>query len=214
MPVGINLLNQTNNTNVDNVKFDLYLSQSDKSQNTITKDINAGDIILYAQVKVQNGGVLNEATLSIGERNFNIKQGSELKFDTIVSGQSSILEIPIEAIKGEKFNLGLLNSVSEITLKGKYTNNEGEEVELESTKNIKITWDLEVEEDINAILEQSIITNKIMQIEGARKRIVQLLVKSGMERSIFPVKQSILKIDVAVHPEDVVVSAIRHKSNK
>lgn len=58
-------ISQDSKTNIANVEFDVYLEQTDKNVNTVSKDINTKDLVLYAQVRVKDGGVLKEAKLTV-----------------------------------------------------------------------------------------------------------------------------------------------------
>lgn len=217
---------QDNNTNIENVKFEVYLADNNKSKKTIEKDINATDVILYVQVTVQGGGVLKEGTISFGNTNFKVdkKDKEKLNLDTILSGQDVTIEIPVNAQKGNgKFNLGLLDMISEIKLAGKYTNNDGNVVSVDSEKNVKITWNSsEISEQNNPIiLTQEIITNDIFEINGENKRVVQVLVNSGLEGNVYPILETNVEVKVptvtipgemvtqeVIYPETVRVSTI------
>lgn len=196
------LMNQDSRTNVENVKFGVYLETDNVGQNIIEKDINSEDLIVYAYVKVEGGGALREAEISFGETNFKLRQGTEsgtFSLDTIQSGQDVLIEIPVDTViqKG-KFNLGLLDMISTIKLTGKYTNNDGNVEEVYSEKNVQIIWNSSAatEESELAFLNQEIITNGIFEINGQNKRVIQILVNSGVEGNVYPIKETNIEIDV------------------
>lgn len=209
-------LNQDSSTNVANVKYDVYLEQEGKKE--INKDINDEDLVLGISIKVENGGYFSEGKIELQDTNFRIKNYEDennITIETIQSGNEKTLKINIVPIKSEDFNLSLLNMISSIKLTGKYTNNEGTTTNVESTKNVKVTWNSQnISEENNPInLEQEIITNKIYNIEGTNKRVIQILAKSGLENNCYPIKETNIKAYVPalgseeVYPEEVLVAS-------
>ena len=195
---GVDLSSQDNSTNVENVKFDVYLDTENAGQNIIIKDIHSDDLVIYAYVKVQGGGVLREGNISFGDANFKLRQETDLNLDTIPSGQGLLLEIPVEAINfSDKFNVGLLDMISTIKLTGKYINKDGDEISLYTEKHLQVVWssNQEGEEEL-AVLAQEIITNGIFEINGENKRVIQVLVGSGIEGNIYPIKETRLEVDI------------------
>ena len=209
--------NQDASTNVENVKFEVYLDANDRNKRMATVDMNSNELILYIQVKVQGGGVLREGVISFGGTNFILQQegdNDKLNLDTIPSGNGTTVEIPIKAKKGGNIiNLGLLDMMSTIRLEGKYTNNDGDVVDITGEKYVKVTWNSQnVSEDNNPVLlEQEIITNKIFKLNGEDKRIIQLAVSSGVNGNIYPIKYDYITVNTPIlldasQPEDVYVS--------
>ena len=209
----MNLSDQDNKTNIDNVKFDVYFDSNNKTDKEIEKDINSEDLTLFVEVDVQNGGYLSNGQIELANCNFELKDKSDenkLKLDTV---QSSVtLELPITAIKDELFDLSLLDMVSQIKLSGKYIKN-SEETQLDSTKNVKISWTAEniTEENSPIKLNQEVVTNKVHNIEGINKRVIQILVSSGIENNQYPIKSTEIELDVPAlgeeYPEKVIVAS-------
>lgn len=209
----MNLNDQDSKTNVEGINFDLYFDSKNKTNKEISKDINSDDLTLFVAIDVQNGGYLGNAQIEFTNCNFKLKDKSDenkLKLGTIQS--SVILELPITAIKDELFDLSLLDMVSQIKLSGKYVKN-AKETQLDSTKNVKISWTAEnVTEENNPIkLNQEVVTNKIYNVEETNKRVVQILVNSGIENNQYPIKSTEIELEVPalgeVYPEKVVVAS-------
>lgn len=209
-------LNQDNSTNVANVKYDVYVEQEGKKE--VNKDINDENLILGISVKVENGGYFGEGKIELQDTNFRIKNyenEKDITIETIQSGNEKTLKLNIVPIKSKDFNLSLLNMISSIKLTGKYTNNEGTTTDVESTKNVKVTWNSQnISEENNPInLEQEIITNKIYNIEGTNKRVIQILAKSGLRNNCYPIKETNIKAyapalgSEEVYPEEVLVAS-------
>ena len=217
----IDLSKEDSNTNVENVKFDVYLDVSDKSKRELEKDINAEDLKLFVSVSVQGGGYLSSGQIEFANCNFKLNNNEEenkLKLDSIQSERGIVKELSIVAVKDEEFDLSLLDMVSQIKLTGEYINNAGEKETVESTKQVKIKWTAEnITEENNPIkLEQEIITNKKYEIEGTNKRVIQVAVKSGIENNKYPIEKTEIEIEVPKlgeeYPEEVIVASYGTKA--
>lgn len=209
-------LKENNSTNVENVKFDVYVGKIGQKQ--IAKDINDNDLLLGIMLKVENGGYFSEGELELQSTNFRAKNNqkeTKFKINTIQSGTGITPEIVIVPIKSEDFNLSLLNMISTIKLTGKYTNNEGEVTNVEATKNIQVIWNSQnISKENNPIkIEQEIITNTICNVAGTNKRVIQLLVKSGLNGNCYPIKDTNIKVFAPKlvseneYPEEVLVAS-------
>lgn len=205
---------QDNNTNSDNVKFDVYFDTANKTNKVIEKDINTEDLKLFVSVSVQNGGYLNNGKIEFSDCNFNLKSGENaIELEQIQSGKNLELYANIEARKDNLFDLNLLNKVSQIKLTGDYIDNSGNIVAIDSTKQVQISWTADnITEENNPIkLNQEVITNKIYNINGTNKRVVQLLVTSGIENNKYPIKSTEVELTVPalgeLYPEKVVVAS-------
>lgn len=100
--------------------------------------------------------------------------------------------------------------ISSIKLTGEYIDNNGNVTNIDTTKNVKIEWVANEITQEEVELSQEIITNKIYNIEGANKRIVQVLVKSNIVENKAPVKSTKIEIQepqIGVKPEQVKVIA-------
>ena len=198
----IDLKTQDGKTNISNIEFDVYLEQNNKTKNTVRTDINTKDLVLYAKVSVKNGGVLNEARITFGDTNFEVKEKTNLEFGKVVSERAATLEIPISFNRENNLlSLSLLkDTISTINLTGKYTNNEGEIVEVKAKKGVQVIWNASgiTEENKPIVLESKVVTNKVLNINGENKRILQVLVTSGIENNKYPIKEENIKINMPV----------------
>ncbi len=216
----VTLRNQDNTTNIeDNVFFDVYFDANDLNSYEISKDINSEDIILYALISVKGGGVLNDVKLELENSNFRLKNGeTAINIGSIPSDKSVEAKLEIVAKKDDLFNLDLLDKESQIRVTGNYKNNDGEIESLNTVKNVKISWTTEnITKDNNPIkLEQKFITNKIYNIDGVNKRIIQLQVSSGIENNIYPIKDTEIEINApelaGIYPEKVIATAYSTKA--
>lgn len=214
----VELSKQDNRTDSNNVKFEAYLDASDKRVKESAIDINSKDVKLYVSVNVQNDGYLRDAKLKLENTNFKIKgneQLTEIPLDVIQAEKGITLEIPILAISNETYNLGLLNMISQIKLTGEYIDGKGNVTDIESVKKVKITWKTNEVSEEDILLSQEVITNKIYQINGEAKRVVQVLVRSSVKGNKLPVKQTNIEMsipEIGIAPEDVRVASCNTKA--
>ena len=216
--VEINLANQGDETNNENVKFNIYLDENDRKIKEKTADINSKDMRLYISASVQNGGYLNNAQVELVDTNFKFKNSPEttkFKLDTIQSEKGITTALPIVAKNDESYNLDLLSMPSQIKLTGEYVDKNGNVTDINVTKAVKITWTADELKEENISLSQEVITNKIYNIDGANKRVIQVLVKSNIKENLAPVKSSTIEISnpqIGANPEKVKVASYSSKA--
>lgn len=168
---------------------------------------------MYVTLSVQGGGKLENSKIEFSNSNFELrdeKNTFEKIIGTIPSEKGITIELPIVARKDSKYNLNLLNMISQINLTGEYVDSNGNITNVNSTKRINIEWTMPEIKGEQVELSQEMITNKIYNIEGVNKRIVQILVKSNLAENIVPVKSTELEINVPEieeKPEQVKVTA-------
>ena len=209
----VDLSKQDSKTNSDNVKFIAYLDENDRTKNQISKNIDADDLNLFVAISVQGEGKLENAKIEFSNSNFELKDGSnafEKNIKTIYSEDVISFGLPIVARKNSEYNLSLLNMVSQIKLTGQYTDNSGYVTDINTTKNVNIEWTTNEITEEQVTLSQEVITNRIYNIDGTNKRIVQVLVKSNINESKAPIKTTKIEIqnpEIGTAPEQVKVTA-------
>lgn len=206
-----------------NIEFDAYF-MSDKQNKSHTSKIDMdASTKLYLNVSAKNGYLKNAKIAITGENNtdsnFEIVSGSELS-DSIESidknvislkqinnGTQVVLEVPIKSIKQDLFDLSNFSKINNITLTGSYVNNEGKQIAVSQTINVRNEWTKEVK----AVIEQEEKTY-IPYTNGEQTgTILQTLIKTGLENNSLPIKQTKLTVKVpeinGVKPEEVIVTA-------
>lgn len=203
-------------TNNKNVTFDSYFK--DANGNIITEKeekINSEDIKLFVQVSVKNDGYFN-GTVSLENSNFNLKnevlsnsinkiEGNTITLNQINSGEVAEIEIGIEPVRDNIIESGLLNMTSSISINGIYRNSKEKDINISATREIKLVLTNPYLENEGMELTSSVITNKIFQIDGKNKRIVQVLVESGLKGNSYPVKETNIELSVPSEVEKVEV---------
>jgi hypothetical protein len=203
-----------NATNVDNVKFNVYLDEA-KTLNTVTKDINSTDLKLYVDVQVLNQGYLEGAKLTLTDTNFYLKSNENQKnidLGTIKAGSTSSTSYEIVAKKDVAFNVDWLNMDSKITLTGTYKNTTDTNVNSEKTVHINYTANKDNNDNFATELTSNIISNEVVAVNGTNKRIIQQEITSNIKGNSYPIKSTYIEaiapvLGAAVKPESVTVAS-------
>ncbi len=213
----IDLSNQGNETNSKNVKFEVYLDENDKNVREKSASIDS-EMKLCVSANVQGGGYLKDPVVELVDTNFRFKNNTEVtKFNlgSIQSNKGISVSVPIIAKKDESYKLNLLDMQSQIKLTGEYIDENGNVTDIDTTKAIKTTWTLDELTQDNISLNQEVITNKIYNLDGANKRIVQILVTSNVQGNSAPVKSSLIEVEnpeIGMEPEKVKVAGYTTKA--
>ena len=206
-------LNGNNTNDVENIQFEAFFDPNDKSITEISKDINSEELKLYVSIQVKGEGILENAKIDFTDSNFEIKGRNEKyggSIAPITAGNSKIIEIPIVARKDEKYKINLLDMKSLIYLEGEYVDNNGNVTTLKTARQVKVEWKTNsiTSQDIN--FSQEIITNKMYEINGENKRVVQVLLKTNILDNKVPVKTQTIEMQIPsinAQPEQIKVMA-------
>ena len=203
-PIGTGLISyaadlnkSTNNTNIE---FSAYF-KNEEGEKVSEITTNVQELKMYAEITVKNEGYFNGA-LELTEGNFNFKnqiqsdgiskiEGNKITLNQINAGNTVEIEIGIIPINSDTIQESQLKMESKIKLAGTYmeTSYKGKDIEAEKTVNLK----LNARENTDIEQNSEVVTNKIYNINGANKRIVQIAVKSRITDNNYPVKTSTIK---------------------
>ena len=211
-------------TNHQNVEFSAVLKNESGKENTeLDVKTNENDLKLHMKVTVKQEGYF-AGTIVLDTSNFKLKseilsegitkiEGNTILLSQINAGQTRDLLVGIEPIKEEAFDLSLLSMESTIELKGLYRDSTEKDIEIKAKRKIK----LELISPYNShntgnILNQEVITNKIISKDGENKRIIQMEIESGLEGNLYPVEEEKLEIQVPKiedkNPEIIEISSM------
>ena len=192
-------------TNNNNIEFSTYFKDAEGNKvDTVQEDINKEDLKLYAEIAVKREGYFN-GTIELQEGNFNFKNtasegishidGNKITLNQINAGSTVEIELGIAPVKSEQMMLSQLNMTSKIKLAGTYmeTSYKGKDISAEKNVTLNLIAD---EANSSAEVSNEIVTNKIFNVNGENKRIVQMLVKSKITNNNYPVKQTTLTAEV------------------
>lgn len=218
-------INSEKNTSHKNIEFMAYL-KNEKGQEITEADIhlNSQNIKLYFKISVKRQGYFN-GSISLEKANFkfnesilneNINRIEEniVYLNQIGAGETKEIEVGIDLIREEKFDLDLLNMQSKINLNGIYRDSTQKNITVSGERKIRLNLisPYNKSNNKNSILSQNIITNKIVNYDGKEKRIIQVQVETQLDGNLFPIKSVSLDINTPKildkFPEDVLVNSI------
>lgn len=210
-----------NSTNNENIEFSTYFkNEKGEKVSTLQTSIKSENLKLYAEIAVKNDGYLNGA-LELKNSNFNIKnnilsdaissiEGNKVNLKQINAGTTVVVELDIEPIISDTMSADMLLKASDLELTGTYMETSYKGLSISASK--AVTLDLQADESTEAELETDIITNKVFTINGEDKRVVQLLIKSRLTENQYPIKQTIINVDIPQlsekNPEKVEVLSL------
>lgn len=224
--LGSNLISyaaESNNlTNNKNIEFSTYFkdSKGDKTEKLETS-IKTENLKLYAEIKVKNEGYLINSALELQNSNFNIKntilsssiasiEGNKVNLKQINAGSTEVIELEIEPAIGDTLTADMLLKASDLKLTGTYMETSYKGLKIDSTREVSLN--LQADKSASAELTTEIITNKLFSVEGENKRLVQVLVKSRLADNQYPIKQTLINVDVPAlsekEPEKVEVVSL------
>lgn len=203
-------------TNNKNVTFDCYFKDTEgKILNEKEENIDSNNMKLFLQVSVKNDGYFI-GNITIGDANFKLKneilsnsinkiEGNTIYLNQINSGEAVEMEIGIEPIKDDTINSGFLNMLSKVSINGIYRNSKEKDINILATRDVQLILTNPYVENDGAELKSKIITNKVYEINGENKRVVQVLVESGLKGNSYPVKEDNIELSVPDGVEKVEV---------
>ena len=220
----VDAINQDKSTNNKNVEFMAYFKNEEGNRVTdIDATVNTENLKLYLEVSVKNEGYLN-GTVTLDNANFSLKpdilsdsvskiEGNTVYLNQINAGETEEIELGIELVKDEQFDLSLLNMESKISLKGTYKDSTEKDIEIAATKAVRLTLISPYsEEDPGSILTQEVITNKVLNYNGEDRRVIQIKVEAGIEGNALPIKTTAIEITTPKigdkNPETVLVNSL------
>lgn len=152
--------------------------------------------ILTFGILVKHEGYLN-GEISIENSNFKLKSSdnkyvnkveeNKLALNQINAGEKVQIDVEIEPIKDELFNIGLLSKKTNINLSAIYRDSSEKDIKIKATKEVKLEYTYDKENNVENNIE--IITNKIMTVNGEEKRVLQLSMDMGLKANQYPVKE-------------------------
>lgn len=217
--VGANLVSyavDVATTTSKNVEFTSYFVEANGDKvSKVERDTDATDLKMFVEISVKNEGYLDGAEISLENSNFKIKdkilsesvskiEANKVYLNRINAGKITKIELEIDKNLPDTMPESLLKAETNVVLQGKYTDSN-------STKDIsgksKVEIDWKTGENVNAETNLELLTNKVFEIQGQQKRIVQLLLTSKLTNNSYPVKNTKIDISTSQGAEEVTVEA-------
>ena len=219
-------------SNTDNIKYDVYfVNEKGEKVTKIDQTTTNKEAKLHIKVSVENQGYFNGG-IELENSNFKFKTGVSLSKEIssieenkiglkqINAGESIDIDIVIQILTPDTITAEELTKKSTISLVGTYMKEKSKATEVKVEKNVQIN--LVTEENAEVELVSSIITNKVMEVNGENKRVIQVLVNSRVAKNQYPVRKEEIRItapslkiseeDKYVYPEKVEGIALSTKA--
>lgn len=205
-------------TNTQNVLFSTYfVDENGNRKSTVNKYMSDENIKLCMEVEVLNEGYFN-GQIQLKNSNFRVKQSNKneyiksindnvIELNQINAGKNVKLELEVEPIKDDKYNLNLLKATTAVEITGTYVT-ESNNKKVQAERNVQLIlenpYSLENQEnDVN--LSAEIVTNRVYEINGESKRLVQVQIKSGLNGNKFPIKSKDIEVNVIDGTQDIQI---------
>ena len=215
-------ISETKSTSHKNVEFLAYFKDSNGNKvSSLDEKTNSEDMKMYLQVSVKQNGYFN-GQISLKNSNFKFKTDIEneivnkidennIYLNQINAGDTKEIEVGIEFVKDNEFDLNLINIESNLDLSGIYRDETEKNISITATRTVRLHMVSPYQKGDN-ILSQEVITNKILNYNGEDKKVVQIKVTSGIKENLFPIKSTSLEIVAPKildkFPENVLVSSV------
>ncbi len=159
---------------------------------------------LSLELSVKKDGYFN-GTIELSDSNFKLKSSNseyinqveegKITLNQINAGTTAKMEIEIEPVQNEIFDAGLLNATSKLQLSGTYKNSSNKENTVKATREIDYRYTANTAQE-NIENTAQIITNKIANVSGEEKRIVEIAMNMGLKDNSYPIKKIETKIAI------------------
>ncbi len=212
-------IDEIEKTNEENVLFSAYfLSDENNKESMLEKSMIDDNIRLCLEIKVNNEGYFN-GKIQINNSNFKFKTDIENKYvnsitengivlNQIEANKHVILELNIIPIKENVYDLSLLNRKTDIEITGTYVTSSSKNKEIYDVRHVQLVLNSPYSNDTkeNGLeIDSQIVTNKVYEINGENKRILQMEIKTGLLENEYPVKSTKIMTDVLGGVEDIKV---------
>lgn len=195
----ITLAAESSSTNHKNIEFTAEL-----------KDEN----LLTLAVTVKNEGYFN-GEITLENSNFKLKsteseyvnkiESNKITLNQINAGATASFDVAIEPVKDDFLDAGLLKVVSDLNLAGIYRDSTEKDINIKATREIKYEYqENNTEENIENGLD--IITNKIFNLNGEEKRVVQISINMGLKENNYPIEEMTANIRLSGEERPEVVT--------
>ena len=209
-------------TNHKNVEFEVYFKTSEgKEVETLEKEINDEETYLYLQLNVKKEGYFN-GQINFENSNFIIKdsdseyikniENNTIYLNQIHVGMTEEIKVKIEPTIEEQISVDLLNMSTKINLNGIYRDSKEKDINIQADREVKLQF-VENNTAENVLNEIKVITNKIVEIEGQEKRVLQFSYNVGLKENNYPIKEINSKIILPTLEEKVEILKTEYLNN-
>ena len=209
--------------NAGNVRFEVYFKNGMEKVSKMDYSMNYSDMRLHIKVSVESGikfdGIITLADSNFKLNNILASEKARIKDNVIIlnpitGGNTVEIEVGIEPIITENYDISLLSKESKLTLSGSYITKDNKNVLVDISKNV--TLNLLTPQNLKDLtkLETKVITNSVYKIDEIPTRIVQVELNSGIAGNVYPIKTTTFEIALPERAEvEEVISKGTYTTN-
>ena len=195
---------QTFETSNTNVEFGAYF-KNEKGDKVSSLDIKSSGLetSMFLYLNVKNEGYIRDAQIKLENANFKIKEaensyinsisGNTITLNQINAGRPVEIELKVRFDRNEAFDVSLLDMQASVSLEAIYRDSTERDIKINATKNVKLNL---ISENSSIDTSLEIITNKILNISGENKRVIQLSLNVGLKDNTYPVKEITGQVEI------------------
>ena len=185
-------------TNVKNIEFGAYFKDENGQKVTALKPVgNEANLLL--QITVKQDGYFN-GQIELQNANFRLKEivgtndfvnkmeGNIITLNQINAGSTVEIEVKVELLKQEVFDLNFLEMESQIQLKGIYKDSSERDISVLSSKSVQLSYPSANITEENLVREMEVITNKNIKMNEEERKVVQVALRLGLKDNGYPIK--------------------------
>ena len=203
----------------DNCTISAYFIDENGNKNDkLETSISNENIKLGLDIKVSDQGYFN-GEISLNNSNFKLNTNvqnehinsiseNKITLNQINAGDTIALELAIEPIKDDMYDLSMLNRDTEVEMAGTYVAGNNKNYKIDKKQNVTLSLVSPYQNsDVDKLnLQAQNVTNKVYNINGENKRLVQFEVTSNLADNAFPIKNTKITLDVLDNVEDIKVA--------
>ncbi len=211
--LSVDLESQGEDTNANNVKFDVYFNLGENKGHEKNANLEEEQTLIL-NVNVKNQGVLKDAKISIENPNFTIIKEkiaseyikkvdidkNEIELNSIIYSNNTEIELPIKFKKPNNFTEDYFEKEIGVNLTGTYNNEI--DTSVEAQRKIKLNWTADTEVSFTQEV------GKYINL-GEGEILVQQNIYTEVPNNILPRKQETINIKTqqisGKYPQEVIV---------
>lgn len=201
------VINADKSTSHKNVEVMAYFKDAQGNKvNKIEEEMSKEDMKIYFQITVKQEGYYN-GSIELKDANFKFKkevtsediksiEENKIDLNQIKVGDTKEIEVGIDVIKDEDYDLSLISKESKIEIGGIYRDSTEKDIIIEAEKEVELGLKSPYNSENGRKVNAQVITNKVVEYRGEDKRVIQVRVEGELDGNKYPVKKSIYKVQV------------------
>ena len=203
----------------NNVSMNVYfIDENGNKTNKLETSMSNQNLKLWLDIKVSEQGYFNgeiqlnnnnfKLNTEVSNENINSITENSIVLNQINAGDEVIIELVIQPIRDDMYDLNMLNRETNVIMSGTYVTGKNKNIKIDVGQVLNLSLlSPYTSSDIDKMnLQAQIVTNNIYNLNDENKRLVQLEIVSGLQNNEFPIKNTKLTLDVLDGVEDIKIS--------